>query len=81
MQNFISYNTPMSKWVECISGGPVVRSLSASAGNTGSILSLGRFPVLLSLHALEPIFWNKRTHQNQKPAQSKEDLAQAKIRK
>lgn len=65
---------------ECISVGPVVRSLSASAGNTGSILSLARFP-MLSLHALEPMFWNERTHQNQKPAQSKEDLAQAKIRK
>ena len=78
MQNFISYNTPKSKWVECISGGPLVRSLSASAGNTGSVLSMGRFQMLMSLHALELMFWDKKTHQNQKPAQSKEDLAQPK---
>ena len=59
-------------------GGPVVKNLSANAGDTGLIPGLGkshmlqgnkaRAPPLLKPACLEPVLCNKRSHHNEKPA-------------
>ena len=60
--------------------GPMVRNLSANAGNTDLIPDLGRShmpqsnkahtPQLLKPKSLESMFCNKRSHQNEKPTHS-----------
>jgi len=51
--------------------GPVVKNSPASAGDVGSIPGLGRRHVpqsnYWSLHALDPVPCNKRSHSNEKP--------------
>ena len=53
-------------------GGAVAKNLPANAGDTGSIPHPGRsymsrskkarVPQLLSVSALDPVLWNKRSH-------------------
>ena len=56
-------------------GGPVVKNPPASAGDTSSTPALGKSkgsyaqaPQLPSLHALEPVLRNERSHCNEKPS-------------
>ena len=54
--------------------GPMVRNLSANAGDTDLIPDLGRSHMpqrqLLKPKSLESMLCNKRSHQNEKPAHS-----------
>ena len=72
-------------------GGPVIRSLSASGGDMGSIPSLGSFqgnwayaPQRLKTLHLEPVLWKNNSSnwpQLEKPVCSNKDPVQPKINK
>ena len=69
---------PVKYFLGDFPGGPVVKNLSANAGDTGLIPGLGRShllqgnkacaPQLLKPECLEPVFCNKRSHHKEKPA-------------
>ena len=78
----VSFLKDRKEDTEDFPGGPVVRSLPANAGDTGSIPGLGRSHMmwgsvacgpqpLKPLH-LEPVLRNKRSHRDEKPANHKE---------